>query len=314
MLNDSKNEFSGLTISVPLFFNQDESIDFSTLDRYLHDVCGNQHIAAIYSMAYNTRYRMLTDNEVVEVNKFITKTCTQFNKKVYIGHPYSFNRDTLENYFNSIQNLDICGVSMLYPERYFGNDDIIIDFLKLPNKFGLSTVLHEMKLVSGFNGELMNWPKELLRKLFDEINLVAVKEDSKDDEVATEVLKLCKDNEVSFVLAGGGKRRAQKFLNLGIDTWLNGSTMFIPKLIDKTYLAFVRNKVDFIQLYLSEVEDPFFNQIVSKYGWHIAHKAALEYFGYGTRWERFPHAMMAPREYEECKSIFSNIADCIRSV
>jgi dihydrodipicolinate synthase/N-acetylneuraminate lyase len=314
MSNEKQKKYSGLTVSVPLFFNHDDSIDFDTLGKYLHDVCANQHIAAIYSMAYNTRYRMLSDNEVYLVNKFIVEICNEFEKNVYIGHPYSCNRQSLTDYFNKISKFNICGVSMLYPERYYGEDDIIIDFLKFPNEFGLPTVLHEMKLVSGFNGELINWPSKLLQKVFNETNIVAVKEDSKDDQIAIEVLKLCKENSVSFVLAGGGKRRALKFLDLGIQTWLNGSTMFAPSLIDKAYQAFVTKETKFIQMYLDNIEDPFFDQIVSKYGWHLSHKAILEYFGYGKRHERFPHASMSDHEYEKCTKVFSNISKAMKNV
>lgn len=305
-------ELSGLTVSVPLFFQDNESIDFDTLDRYLHDVCQNENVAAIYSMAYNTRYRMLSDSEVYEVNKFIVEKCNSFNKEVYVGHPYSFNKKSLKEYFLKISDLGVSGVSMLYPERYFGDDKIIIEFLKYPNKFGLSTVLHEMKLISGFDGELMDWPLELIDKVFDQVNLVAVKEDSKNDEIARYVLNLCQKNDVSFVLAGGGKRRAQKFFDLGIDTWLNGSTMFAPQLIDVVYTKFMENDEAYIQNYLQLVEEPFFDKVVSRFGWHVSHKAALEYFGYGKRYERFPHPVMQENDYKNCVKVFDEIHEALK--
>ena len=48
-------------------------------------------------------------------------------------------------------------------------------------------------------------------------------------------------------------------------------------------------------------------QVVEPNGWHLAHKAALEFFGYGTRAERFPHAEMSEKSYEECKIYFKKI-------
>ena len=168
--------------------------------------------------------------------------CNHHDKDVYIGHPYSFNRDTLSRYFERIQNLKVSGISMLYPERYFGDNNVIVEFLKLPNQYGLKTVLHEMKLISGFDGELMNWPVELLNKVFENVHLSAVKEDSKDDEIAIKVLELCKKNNIHFVLAGGGKERALKFFDHGIETWLNGSSMFLPKHVDSIYTGFINKK------------------------------------------------------------------------
>jgi dihydrodipicolinate synthase/N-acetylneuraminate lyase len=313
MSDMSKVEYTGLTISSPLFFNSDESIDYLALGRYLDDVCANEYVGAVYSMAYNTRYRMLDDNEVYEVNKFIIERVKSHGKQVYVGHPYVFTRKTLEEYFQKLSNLPVDGVSMLYPERYYGVDEPIIDFLQMPKNYGLNVVLHEMKLVSGFNGELINWPESLLTKVFKQVDLVAVKEDSKDDDITDLVLNLCKEFDVHCVLAGGGKVRAQKFFTKGLTTWLNGSTMFVPQLIDEVYKNFTSGNSEFIDWYLATVESPFFENVVAKYGWHLAHKVALEYFGYGHRYERFPHAAVSEVEFSKLKPLFEQMSNEVKN-
>lgn len=300
-------EFPGLTISSPLFFNSDETIDYSTLGTYLDDVCANEHVSAVYSMAYNTRYRMLDDDEVYDVNKYIIERVKGHGKNVYVGHPYVFTRKTLGEYFEKLSLLPVDGVSMLYPERYYGLNDPIIDFLQMPKSYGLNVVLHEMKLVSGFNGELVNWPESLLKDVFQKVDLVAVKEDSKDDAITEIVLELCKEKGVHCVLAGGGKVRAQRFFSKGLTTWLNGSTMFVPKLIDVVYQGFTSKNEEFMNWYLAKVEQPFFTEVVEKYGWHLAHKVALEYFGYGSRNERFPHAALPDEINDELNRVFERI-------
>ena len=62
----------------------------------------------------------------------------------------------------------------------------------MPSKLGMKVVLHEMKLVSGFNGELINWPEDLLREVIQLDCLIGIKEDSKDDNVSNFVLEECK--------------------------------------------------------------------------------------------------------------------------
>ena len=301
----------GLTVSAPLFFNSDESIDYLTLEKYLTDVCQNRRISAVYSMAYNTRYRMLNDEEVLNVNKFITALVKAHGHRVYVGHPYIFSRKSLTSYLEEISAEKPDGISMLYPERYYGINDPIIDFLKIPQKFNLDVVLHEMKLVSGFDGQLINWPENLLEDVFKKINLVAVKEDSKSNQVTDLVLDLCKKYGVHCVLAGGGKIRAQEFVRKGMSTWLNGSTMFLPQLIDQTYQAFIEDDSDYKSWYLKNIELPFFNDVVAKTGWHLAHKAALEYFGYGVRAERFPHPAISEDKYEELIPTFDLISKAV---
>lgn len=303
----NEESLPGLTISSPLFFNKDETINFDALGNYLETLCANRYISAVYSMAYNTRYRMLSDEEVLAVNKFIIKIVKRAGIDVYVGHPYIFSRKSLSAYLEQIADLDVDGVSMLYPERYYRIDEPIIDFLKMPSHFGIKTVFHEMKLVSGFNGELINWPKELLNRVFGEVPLAAVKEDSKDDDVTNFILELCRQHQVHCVLAGGGKVRAEKFFEKGLNTWLNGSTMFLPHLIDRTYLAFMSDDKDYKEWYLRNIEKPFFDEVVSKYGWHISHKAALEFFGFGPRFERFPHAALNDDQFERIKPVFERM-------
>lgn len=301
------NNSPGLTLSIPLFFTSEEKIDYSSLEAYIHRVSEYKNIAAVYSMAYNTRYRMLDFNEVIEVNSFILKKSAEVGLTCYVGHPYIVNRKSFTLYLEKIAKLDPAGISMLYPERFYGMAEPILEFLSLPSKFGLNTVIHEMKFVSGFNGELVDWPEELIEAALDLDKVVAIKEDSKSDKITEVVLRKCLSKNIACVLAGGGKRRALKFIPLGLNTWLNGTTMFLPHLIDKIYPAMLDQDTRLVDFYCSNIEKPFFDNIASKYGWHLSHKAALEYFGFGGRAERFPHPMIQLREYKDLLKQFQEL-------
>ena len=87
-----EKEYPGLTVSLPLFFNNDESIDYETLTRYIKDLGTQNHISAVYSMAYNTRYKMLSDYELIELNTKIIQLSRDNNMNCYVGHPYTFNK------------------------------------------------------------------------------------------------------------------------------------------------------------------------------------------------------------------------------
>ncbi len=310
---EDKN-YPGLTVSLPLFFNSDESIDYETLIRYMSDLGSLKHISAVYSMAYNTRYKMLDDNELLDLNIRIIQLSKENNLTCYVGHPYIFDKKRLYSYLEEILKYSPAGISMLYPERYFNIDKPIIEFLKIPTKLGLSVVLHEMKLVSGFNGELINWPDHLLRQVLQLEGLIGVKEDSKDDKITNIVLEECKKNNVACILAGGGKSRVLKFITKGLTTWLNGSTMFCPKVIDLIYSAIMRNQTDTINYYIENIEKPFFNDVVNRYGWHISHKAALEFFGYGKRYERFPHPSLSSEDYNRAVLTFNKIKIALEKI
>ena len=89
--------------------------------------------------------------------------------------------------------------------------------------------------------------------------------------------------------------------------------MFVPSLIDKIYTAVIRQDAEYIKWYLETIEKPFFDLVVSKYGWHLAHKAALEFFGYGKRCERFPHAQLHDEKYESLKPVLQRIKSTLKS-
>jgi dihydrodipicolinate synthase/N-acetylneuraminate lyase len=302
-MTDSK----GLTMSVPLFFCQDGGIDYASLGKYITQIGKLNKVAALYSMAYNTRYRMLDFEETIEVNRFLLEKCAEHSIPAYVGHPYIVNEKSLGSYLERIADLQPLAVSMLYPERYFGLDKPILDFLNFPAKFGLSTLAHEMKLVSGFDGELIDWPESLIREAIASDNTVAIKEDSKNDAISSQVLREAKEHDVTFILAGGGKKRALKFMDEGLETWLNGTTMFLPEATDKIYTAIIEKDMSLVNFYCNNIEKPFFDKVVEPSGWHLAHKAALEYFGFGTRNERFPHAVMPEADYKRYKPVFMSI-------
>lgn len=310
----TEKEYPGLTVSIPLFFNKDESIDFQTLDRYIEDLGTQKHISAVYSMAYNTRYRMLSEEEVYSLNIKILELTKKNDIACYVGHPYIFDRRRLEDYLKEISKYKPAGISMLYPERYYNIDEPLLEFLEMPAKFGMKVVLHEMKLISGFHGDLINWPEKLLRKVINLDSVIGVKEDSKDDDVTRLVLDECKKNNVKCILAGGGKLRALKFIGEGLETWLNGTTMFFPQAIDIIYPAVMNRDMETVNYYNENIEKPFFQKIVNKYGWHLAHKAALEFFGYGQRYERFPHAFLPAEDFIQLDSILYKIKDSLEKL
>lgn len=274
--------------SIPIFFKKNESVDFHSLEMYL-EKCVEDNIEFAYLMTYNSRVMQLDDSELVEITKFISNTIKQTNIKLIISHPFLATNKSLENYFKHFEDIssDIFAVSMLYPERYYGDDQFILDFLKIPADYGLKTLIHEQKLISGYNGELINWPHSLIKKAIQDESCIGIKEDSKDDNVTVEIIDSF-GNEKFIVVAGGGKRRTIE-LHKKVKQrmcWLNGSSIISPKLGSK-FLQSLEQGDSFHESYIADFEIPFFD-IVAKYGWHLTHKAMLNYFLGTSPYERSP--------------------------
>ena len=276
--------------SLPMFFTESREVSWADIDRYVNEMIV-ANVDTIYSMAYNSRYMQLSNDELVELHYFVADRIKETDISFIVGHPFLSTRNELDDYFTRLKPISekISAVSMLYPERYYGNHEIIEDFVNVPSDYGFKTLVHEMKLVSGYNGELMDWPEELLFRILEKSNVVGVKEDSKNDDVTTGLIAHF-GSEKNIIVAGHGKRRTLDLASAQANTfsWLNGSSMVKPAL-GMEFCA--RLNVDggdsaYIQTYISQFEVPFFH-FVKRYGWHMAHKAMLAQRGYSSC-ERFP--------------------------
>ena len=94
---------------------------------------------------------------------------------------------------------------------------------------GIGILIHEMPFISGHGGHTINWPISLLDKLADIPNIIAIKEDAKNDDYSHEVIRTIKDR-LSIIISGGGKRQWLQFADQGCQAWLNGIGVFEPKL------------------------------------------------------------------------------------
>ena len=286
------NSLKGPVFSVPMFFDGRDNIDYDSLGRYVETICKYDSIQAIYSMAYNTRYCQLTDVEVFQVNKFLYDIINKLGKLFIYGHPVNATSYHLKKYCELFSDLENSYISILYPERYFGITDAVLDYHLVPSEFGIPVIVHEMKLVSGFDGSLIDWPFELLDEVLSFDGVKGIKEDSKNDEISKYILQKY-SNKKDVIVAGGGKIRAMELRKHGLKTWLNGSLMMFPELTNYFCSAFDAHDDKLISNYVDFVERPLFEKIVARYGWHVAHKAVLAVRQFCEYRERSPMAKLS---------------------
>jgi dihydrodipicolinate synthase/N-acetylneuraminate lyase len=310
----AENNLEGSVFSVPMFFNQFGEIDFVNLRKYL-EVCVEQNsINILYSMAYNTRYMQLNYDEIITVNKMICEIANSAKKLAIIGHPLNLNNKDLHNYIEVLSDCNPYAFSILYPERYFGNDDAVLQYLRIPEKYNQNLIIHEMQLISGFNGALINWPKHLLSQALNLPNCVGIKEDSKDDQITKLVIDITDQMQKNIILAGGGKRRAVKFMkNHGLRTWLNGSLMLNPAKADRINSVFLSNNVCLIEDFIKKVEVPYFDEFISHVGWHVGHKYALSLAGYCENYERAPMPTISDVDRDKYETVVRKVISSIKN-
>ena len=110
-----------------------------------------------------------------------------------------------------------------------------------------------------------------------------------------------------MILAGGGKRRALPFIANGLTCWLNGSLMLNPRAAGKVNSAFLEGDGDTVEKYINTVERPYFDDFISKVGWHVGHKAALHIAGFCQLAERRPMPVLGSAEVSEFRPIVDQV-------
>ena len=62
-----------------------------------------------------------------------------------------------------------------------------------------------MPFISGKNGQTTNWPISLLDRISNIKNVIAIKEDAKEDKYTNEVIK-CLDNRLAIIISVGREK------------------------------------------------------------------------------------------------------------
>lgn len=286
---DIQKKIRGPVFSVLTPFNPiTEDIDYESLEKYIqniYDAGGN----VFYVMAYNSRYSQLTFEEIKELNAFVARKVKELSSQniVIVADPPHCSTKVSIEYSKHAENSGADLISLIVRERFYSEDQIFKHYQLINNSCGIGMLIHEMPFLNGLGGPLVNWPLSLLDRIADLQNVVAIKEDAKDDTYSIEVIKTLKDR-LSIIISGGGKSQWLRFGDQGCQAWLNGIGVFEPKIATSFWKAWKKNKKDYCNRIINEIEKPFFEYGVQKYGWHLAIKVALEHFNVMSRHDRMP--------------------------
>ena len=270
------------------FREEDEAIDFQALENYLHRVydAGGR---IFYVMGYNSRFSELSWEEIKILNTFVVKTAKSLGPDVIVivADPLHCSTQVSIDFCRHSEAIGADIISLIFREKIYCNEQVARHFEMCAASTGIGILIHEMPLISGKGGHTVNWPVDLLDRLADVPNIVSIKEDAKDDDYSREVITTVRDR-MGIVISGGGKRQWLKFAALGCNSWLNGIGVFEPVLPVVFYKAYINGQQKIIDDIVTDIEIPFFEKCVEKFGWHLAIKSALEALGIMSRKERMP--------------------------
>ena len=89
--------------------------------------------------------------------------------------------------------------------------------------------------------------------------------------------------------------------NSGLTSYLNGSSVIDPA-IDEIFWFYFKKNLSKAKTFVEEVDDPFWDNLSSKYGWHRINKASLETNKIMKRYERLPMISLNEKEFKDVKN------------
>ena len=306
MFEELKGRISGCFYTIFTPFNENESVDFDSLRAYLlflHE----RGATKFYAMAYNSRYSQMTPDEIRQFNEFCIRTVKDYDKNhiVIVGDPIHCSTAQSTEFARHARDCGADLISLIVREKYFCDEQIVEHYDTVGRNSGMAILVHEMPFLSGYNGKQMHWPISLFPKLRQVPYIVALKEDAKDFEVTCTALKL--EPDIKVIIAGR-KSEFIKYRDHGAGAYLNGISIIDPVIGKFFWNAYKNGDSEQISFVLHQLEAPFFDTVVSKYGWHRCNKALLQAAGIMHRRDRMPMPHLNDEEFVEVKNCYSEIS------
>ena len=283
------------TIFVP--FNRKLNIDYPALRKHISILCSFDFVKCLYLMPYNGRYSQLSENEIMQLNRFCIGEVKKKGKLIIVSDPIHASTETKLKFCLDAKKNGADIFSSICREKYFSDKQIFLHYKKISSS-NMPILVHMMPFLSGYDGSNMNWKFNTLKKLSTIKNIIAIKEDTKSFVYGANILKKFK-KRFSIIFAG----RKKLILDLrksGLTSYLNGTSIIDPE-IDNIFWKFFKINPTLAKKFVKEIDDPFWDILSSKYGWHRLNKACLEINGVMKRFERLPMISLDKKEFNDVK-------------
>jgi 4-hydroxy-tetrahydrodipicolinate synthase len=149
-----------------------------------------------------------------------------------------------------------------------------------------------------------NWSIELLDRLADIPNVVAIKEDAKVDDYTREIVNKISDR-VAIVVSGNGLQQWSK-VGDKCQAWLSGIGNLWPKVELDFHKHYLENNKEECDKIIENIEKPFF-YVKDNYSWHLGIKSALEHLNLMSKQERMPYKELDEERHKHVGEIIEKI-------
>lgn len=284
-----RQRLTGPTFSIITPFKDDESLDTEGLSNYVKFLYRNG-ARVFYIMGYNSRFSLLSDREIFIVNTTVVNTVKSFDDDscvTIVADPLHGSTSNSITFAKHAEQAGADMISLLFREKVYFEDQVFEHYKRVSENTNLGILIHQMPFNNGIPGKppLIRWSTELTNRIADLPNVVAIKEDTKNDEYTEQMIDSLKDK--LYVITSGKGIKQWLRLKGAAHSFLSGIGAFCPKLEIDVFNYFQEGKIEECQKIIDRIEIPF-DKILHQYGWHLGIKSTLDYMGVMSRKERMP--------------------------
>lgn len=306
MFNEVMSKIKGPVFPIITAFDEERNVDYAATNKYIDFLCeGGARV--VYLMAHSSRLGLLTTEEVIRLNESV---CSYVKNNwpgvLVIGATPMYGG--LQTAIETAVRAEKAGadlISVIFTERYYYDIQVYDFFKSISSKVSCGILIHEEPLNSIHGSVKMNWPLDLINKITDIENVIAIKEDAKDSMYTYKVSNLLK-NKVSIIVSGGSKEQFMWESPSGCHAYLVGLGSIDPQISLKFYNCFNNNDPSGCFNIINKYEEPFF-KVTKTIGWHIGLKSAMEHMGLMMKYERRPLVEVSSKHHEEIFTMLCNI-------
>ncbi|WP_026375608.1 dihydrodipicolinate synthase family protein [Aestuariibacter salexigens] len=291
-----KSQLTGPIFTVFTGFDDELRLDFQSIEKHI-DFMAARGAKVFYVMPYNSRYSQLREREIFELNEAAIRSIKKHPDAIAIVSDCIHGPTTLSAEMGLAAKQAGADIfASIVREKYFSNEQIVDHYAYLSDQLNMPLLIHEMPFLSGYNSSNMTWPISLLHDLAEIEDIIAIKEDTKDIDYAIEALQL--EPRFRFIFAGR-KRYFNALKEHGLKAYLNSISMLDPAYGFTYWDLFTGGDAAALEHFTATLDDPFWEEVVKKYGWHRVNKAALEAAGFMSRSERLPLKALNDEQYTD---------------
>ena len=296
-ITDLQKSLNGAIQTIFVPFDKKLNIDYKSLRKHISILCSLNFVQCLYLMPYNGRFSQLSEYEILKLNKFCIKEVKKNSKLIIVSDPIHASTETKLKFCLHAKKNGADIFSSICREKYFSDNQIFLHYKKIASA-GMPVLVHLMPFLSGYNGMNINWKESTLRKLSKIKNIIAIKEDTKSVKYGSKILHNFKKR--FCIIFAGRKKLVLQLKKYGLTSYLNGTSIIDPE-IDNIFWYYFKNNLSKARSFVKEIDDPFWDNLSSKYGWHRLNKACLEINGIMNKFERLPMISLNNKEYKDVK-------------